>query len=184
MAGLAWLLVAALGILVALLVFKALREGVLPDWFRWTVTASGAFFTAVALLLLWEAVGPQRAGSTPTQAAALPVVSAAMTVGIEGPPIEGAGRKVFVESGCHRCHTVGAGPLVGPDLVDAAVRYQQEFLVRWILDPEGIYRELGVQSVNPVYPPMPPSAVSDDEALLIARYLASFPRGEAKAGQD
>lgn len=184
MAGLAWLLVAALGILVALLVFKALREGVLPDWFRWTVTAAGAFFAAVALLLLWEAVGPQPPGSLTPQAAALPAVSPAPVIGIEGPPVEGTGRKVFVESGCHRCHTVGAGPLVGPDLIDAAARYRQEFLVRWILDPEGIYRELGVPSVNPGYPPMPPIAISDDEALLIARYLASFSRSDAKAGQD
>lgn len=34
--------------------------------------------------------------------------------------------------------------------------------------------ELGVTVVNPGFTPMPPTEISEDDAILIARYLQSF----------
>jgi mono/diheme cytochrome c family protein len=177
---LAWLLVISLLLLVAFIVINSvaeLRNGP-ARWLRASMIMVGSFFAVIAALLLWQtgvrALGGGTAEMPAAEAAEASVVPPADPFVSQGPAIPAQGRKLFLASGCHRCHSIGAGPLLGPDLIDAGSGYDEAFLIRWILDPPGIYQELGVTTVNPGFTPMPPSAISEDDALLIAQYLRSF----------
>ena len=41
---------------------------------------------------------------------------------------------------CSSCHTIGGGRLTGPDLKNVLQRQSREWLVNWILDPEGVLK--------------------------------------------
>lgn len=183
MITLAWLLVIALFILAGFVAYGSIMEvrSAPARWLHGAVAAGGAFFGVIAVLLLWQtlmhsmgATGPKLEAVREAQAAEARLAPPHDPFAAQGPAIPREGRRVYLDSGCHRCHSIGAGPLLGPDLVDAASKYDEAFLIRWILDPDGIYKELGVTVVNPGYTPMPPSKISEDDAVLIARYLQSF----------
>jgi mono/diheme cytochrome c family protein len=42
------------------------------------------------------------------------------------------------KTNCSSCHTIGGGPLQGPDLKDVEKRQERAWLVRFILDPGGV----------------------------------------------
>ena len=44
----------------------------------------------------------------------------------------------FYRQNCFSCHTIGGGPLVGPDLKDVAQRKDREWLIRFILNPQAM----------------------------------------------
>ncbi len=89
------------------------------------------------------------------------------------------GGKLFIENGCVRCHTIGRGRFVGPDLKGVGQRYSPQDIVRWITDPQEIYSKEGKMPINEGYPPMPPPQdVHPMEARAIAEYLM-----KAKAGK-
>ncbi|MEW6073771.1 MAG: c-type cytochrome [Planctomycetota bacterium] len=44
----------------------------------------------------------------------------------------------FFRQNCFSCHTIGGGRLVGPDLRDVGQRQDRDWLVRFILDPQGM----------------------------------------------
>jgi len=44
----------------------------------------------------------------------------------------------YFKTNCASCHTIGGGRLTGPDLKNVTQRQSREWLVKWILDPEGI----------------------------------------------
>lgn len=59
------------------------------------------------------------------------------------PPVIGgadAGRRVFVSKGCNTCHTVGGGPLLGPDLAGVGEKRDEHWLRTWLADPAGMIR--------------------------------------------
>jgi cytochrome c2 len=53
---------------------------------------------------------------------------------------EEAGRRLFQTRGCHTCHTVGKGKLIGPDLQKITLRRSDEWLSRWLADPAAVLR--------------------------------------------
>jgi nitrite reductase (NO-forming) len=53
---------------------------------------------------------------------------------------EEEGRKVFQTKGCHTCHAIGKGKLIGPDLQGVSKRRQEEWLRRWLADPAAMMR--------------------------------------------
>jgi hypothetical protein len=181
MTVLAWLLILSLLLVFSLMVVASMtdtRERS-PVWVRASLVAAAAFFLVAGVLVLREAGG----GGGGIEAGVLAAQAQMITHSLPhdpwegvGPPIAAEGRKFYVEAGCHRCHTIGAGPLVGPDLMEGVCKYDQAFLVRWILDAEAVYAELGMDSINPGFPRMPATGVGPDQALLIARYLESFPQ--------
>ncbi len=66
---------------------------------------------------------------------------------VPAPPREGVvtrpeeeGRRVFQTKGCHTCHTVGKGELIGPDLQGVAKRREEGWLRRWLADPAAMMR--------------------------------------------
>lgn len=44
----------------------------------------------------------------------------------------------YFTKNCAGCHTIGKGPLMGPDLKAVSQRQSREWLVKWLLDPEGV----------------------------------------------
>ena len=48
-----------------------------------------------------------------------------------------AGKQIFQEK-CVACHTVGKGPLVGPDLKGVTAKEPREWLQQWIAAPDAM----------------------------------------------
>ena len=84
------------------------------------------------------------------------------------------GESVFIEGKCARCHTLGRGRFVGPDLLGVGDRYSRDDLIRWARDPESIYAERKKKPINEGYPPMPPMNLSESDAQKVADYLLGY----------
>lgn len=87
---------------------------------------------------------------------------------------QSSGEEIFVQGKCIRCHTLGRGRFVGPDLLGVGDRYSRDDLIRWARDPESIYAEKKKKPVNDGYPPMPPMNLSESEAQKVADYLLGY----------
>jgi mono/diheme cytochrome c family protein len=119
-----------------------------------------------------------------------PIELASLTQGpdkfpIDSPPEQAmvvTGERLFVSKGCSACHTLGKGPLVGPDLLGIIPQRGFDYLVQWLQDPEAIYVELGTRPINEGFPPMPAMNVSREEAVSIATFLLSCSEGDMKWG--
>jgi mono/diheme cytochrome c family protein len=84
-----------------------------------------------------------------------------------------SGKELFIKYRCVRCHTIGRGRFVGPDLKGVSGRYGKDEIKRWIVNPQEIYQSRGKMPLNEGYPPMPPLNVSPREAELIADYITT-----------
>ena len=95
-----------------------------------------------------------------------------------------SGESVFIEKRCVRCHTLGRGRFVGPDLLGVGERYSRDDLIKWAKDPESIYSEEKKKPVNDDYPPMPPMNLSESDARKVADYLLGYipPPGLSESG--
>ena len=89
-------------------------------------------------------------------------------------PTSKSGEQLFLEKRCARCHTIGRGRFVGPDLYKIKDRYSPEEIVKWALNPQLIYQKEGKVPVNEGYPPMPPMNLNQNEAEKVADYLIDF----------
>ncbi|MEM7008366.1 MAG: cytochrome c [Thermodesulfobacteriota bacterium] len=96
--------------------------------------------------------------------------------GLSQSPI--SGEELFIQNRCVRCHTIGRGRFVGPDLLGIGEKYSEQQIITWIENPQLIYQQSGKMPVNEGYPPMPPTNVPADQAKLIAEYLTSFKPSE------
>ena len=75
------------------------------------------------------------------------------------------GREAFNDQGCYGCHMMGrSGTPIGPDLSRIGARHSEEYLRRWLEDPE---------AQKPTAH-MPRLALTKDEARALAAYLASL----------
>lgn len=94
------------------------------------------------------------------------------------------GEELFIQNRCVRCHTIGRGRFVGPDLKGVGTRYSKDEIVKWIENPQLVYQEKGKMPFNEGYPPMPPMKVPPLQAEQIADYVLSVKTAEngAKAG--
>ncbi|MDE0291230.1 MAG: cytochrome c [Candidatus Dadabacteria bacterium] len=95
-----------------------------------------------------------------------------------------SGESVFIEGKCVRCHTIGKGRFVGPDLLGVGERYSRDDLIRWAKDPESLYSEKKKKPINEGYPPMPPMNLSESDAQRVADYLLEYtpPLGLSESG--
>ncbi|HLE24194.1 MAG TPA: c-type cytochrome [Thermodesulfobacteriota bacterium] len=82
-----------------------------------------------------------------------------------------SGKELFIQYRCVRCHTIGRGRFVGPDLEGVSSRYSKDDIKKWIENPQEIYQSKGKTPLNEGYPPMPPLNIPPKEAELIAQYL-------------
>lgn len=91
----------------------------------------------------------------------------------EAPETPSSGKELFIKNRCSRCHTIGRGRFVGPDLAGVGGRYGKDEIGQWMENPQEIYSARGKSPVNEGYPPMPPLGVPPGEAEAIADYLLS-----------
>lgn len=85
-----------------------------------------------------------------------------------------SGEELFIQNRCVRCHTIGRGRFVGPDLYGVEGKYSKEEIAKWIENPQQIYQSSGKMPLNEGYPPMPPMNIPPVQAKAIAEYLVSF----------
>lgn len=94
------------------------------------------------------------------------------------------GEEIFIQGKCARCHTIGRGRFVGPDLLGVGERYSRDDLIRWAKDPESFYSERKKKPINEGYPTMPPMNLSEGDAQRVADYLLEYtpPPGLSESG--
>ena len=80
------------------------------------------------------------------------------------------GEESFSRLGCANCHANGGGP----NLARVKKKYDSTTLVRFIQDPEQVYRERGQKPLNPGYVGMHKVKASEWEIRSIALYLRNF----------
>jgi len=92
------------------------------------------------LLMSWKRqVFPPQYIPSPERATA----AGAAVAQVSAPPsVSGAedGRKIFETRGCNRCHTIGGGKLLGPDLKGVSSRRAEPWLRTWLADPASMIR--------------------------------------------
>lgn len=99
-----------------------------------------------------------------------------------GPSMDNlTGEELFIQNRCVRCHTIGRGRFVGPDLKGVENKYSKDEIVRWIENPQLVYQEKGKMPFNEGYPPMPPMNVPPSQAEKITDYILSLKTPEIGA---
>jgi len=86
------------------------------------------------------------------------------------------GEALFLK-GCASCHTIGEGKRIGPDLMGVLDRRDRDWLVRFIMDPDGM-RARGDRTaieIDARFPgvSMPDLGLSEDDAGDVLSYIAS-----------
>jgi len=81
-----------------------------------------------------------------------------------------AGQAAFARLGCSDCHLSGGGP----NLAYVADKYDADTLVRFITDPELVYKQMGRKPLNAGYGIMHRVKASPSEIHQIAAYLRSL----------
>jgi cytochrome c2 len=96
--------------------------------------------TLTLLLMSWKRqVFPPQYIPNPQPTAA----TSGLVMQVSAPPeVAGAeeGRKIFETRGCNRCHTIGGGKLLGPDLKGVSSRRAEPWLRTWLADPASMIR--------------------------------------------
>lgn len=100
-----------------------------------------------------------------------------------GADMDFSGKDLFMIKRCSRCHTLGRGVFVGPDLINVKDKYSREKTTEWIMNPQNIYSKLNKMPVNEGFPPMPNLQVSKKNAEKITDYIFNFKKtSSAKSG--
>ncbi|MHC5108858.1 MAG: c-type cytochrome [Planctomycetota bacterium] len=78
----------------------------------------------------------------------------------------------YYKQNCYSCHTIGGGRLVGPDLKDVTTRQDRDWLVRFMLNPQGMIdrgdpyaKQILEEARGVVMPPV--AGLSRDRANLL-----------------
>lgn len=86
---------------------------------------------------------------------------------------------------CISCHTIGRGPLVGPDLAGITTRQDHDWLVRWITAPDQLLAEKDPIAVKLLAEyrnvPMPNLGLTPDQVTSLLDYLATQTGASAAA---
>lgn len=94
------------------------------------------------------------------------------------------GQAIF-EQKCLGCHTIGQGPLVGPDLKDISSQRDPEWLVQWIVAPDKMIADGDATAIalTEQYPGivMPNLGLTETEARAVLAYIDSQSGGAAAA---
>ncbi len=85
------------------------------------------------------------------------------------------GKRVYKEKACGSCHTIGKGRLVGPDLLGVTKRRDEEWLRRWMKNPDEMIRTdpIAKEMLREYMVPMPNQGLTDKEVEGIIAYLKS-----------
>lgn len=103
------------------------------------------------------------------------LLAAAVSWAQAAPPAQDPeeGHAIFQQK-CAACHTIGGGPLAGPDLKGVTAQRDQDWLVRWLVAPDRLLAEkdpIAVQLLQEYNIPMPNMGLSEADAKLILAFL-------------
>ncbi|MGC2809024.1 MAG: cytochrome c [Bradyrhizobium sp.] len=94
-----------------------------------------------------------------------------------------AGKQLFQEKTCAACHTIGKGPLVGPDLQGVTTRRPHDWLEQWITAPDAVLAKKDPYAVNLLHQfhdvEMPNLGLSKPDVDNILAYLETAASGAA-----
>jgi cytochrome c2 len=97
----------------------------------------------------------------------------------------GAGKQLFQDKTCAACHTIGKGPLVGPDLKDVTKRRQHDWLEQWIMAPDAVLAKKDEYATKLLHEyhdmAMPNLGLSKGDTDNIIAYLDAAAAGGAAA---
>jgi mono/diheme cytochrome c family protein len=124
------------------------------------------------------------------------IVALATIAGIWAPAVANAagtdadaGKQIFQEK-CTACHTVGNGPLVGPDLKGVTARRPREWLEQWIAAPDVMLAKKDPVAIDLLHQfhdvPMANLGLSASDVTAVLAFLetaAAQPSAPATAGQ-
>ena len=80
-------------------------------------------------------------------------------------PVVERGQAAFKNQGCYGCHLIGKfGTPIGPDLSHVGSKYPEDYLARWLRDPE-------LQRPNAH---MPKLELTEADVKALAAYLGSL----------
>lgn len=121
--------------------------------------------------------GDQRAGARSLVVAAVLLVLICVSAGaaLAGPALQSAqaGAAIFT-SKCAACHTIGGGPLLGPDLKGITSQRSPEWLTKWISNPAQLVAQgdpIAVQIVKQYPIEMPNLGLSPTEVASVIAYI-------------
>jgi mono/diheme cytochrome c family protein len=80
------------------------------------------------------------------------------------------GEKAFQDAQCGSCHLSGGAP----SLQNVSKRLDKKKLKQFISDPDSVYRQRGMQSLNIGYPRMPKPGAKPDDVDAIVSYLQTL----------
>ena len=124
------------------------------------------------------------------------IVALATIAGIWAPALANAagtdaeaGKQIFQEK-CTACHTIGNGPLVGPDLKGVTARRPREWLEQWIAAPDAMLAKKDPVATELLHQfhdvPMANLGLSASDVTAVLAFLetaAAQPSAPATAGQ-
>jgi nitrite reductase (NO-forming)/hydroxylamine reductase len=88
-----------------------------------------------------------------------------------GDPVVAAGMATF-EAKCAACHSIGEGPLVGPDLAGITLVREHEWLSAWIVDPEA-FAAVDAEAEALYTGSMPASELGTNQVREVVAFLES-----------
>jgi len=102
---------------------------------------------------------------------------------------EAVAGKLAFESKCLACHSIGGGKKLGPDLAGVTKHRSDDWLARWLKDPEAMLKtdaeaKKMLKEYNNI--PMPNQSLTDAEVRQFIRYFKWYdaqPKGSVAGGQ-
>jgi mono/diheme cytochrome c family protein len=92
-----------------------------------------------------------------------------------------AGKQLFQEKTCAACHTIGKGPLVGPDLKGVTTKRPHDWLEQWIAAPDAVLAKKDPYALELLHQfhdvPMPNLGLSKSDVDNILAYLETTASG-------
>ena len=93
------------------------------------------------------------------------------------------GKQLFQDKGCAACHSIGKGPLVGPDLQGVTTKRPHEWLEQWITAPDAMLAKKDPYAVSLLHEfhdvEMPNLGLSKPDVDAILAYLETTASGAA-----
>ena len=85
------------------------------------------------------------------------------------------GEETFKSKGCGACHTIGKGKISGPDLLGVTERRDEEWLKKWLKNPDTMVftDPIAKEMLQEYMVPMPNVGLTDDQVSYLIEYLKS-----------
>jgi cytochrome c len=83
------------------------------------------------------------------------------------------GEDTFKSKGCGACHSIGKGKISGPDLLGVTERRDEEWLKKWLKNPDTMVftDPIAKEMLQEYMVPMPNVGLTDEQVVYLIEYL-------------